>query len=236
MYKFIESLNELDSFSDEEKIQKLFEINLNLYQELIDTKTKNNMLIEELKRKEEVKDDKFNGYLLNDNEKLVEKNKENERIIDYLLRKLNLQIGKNKENRNIFYDDIKNNITIKPKSNRRKNHYTDIFDLSINNLSNSNNFSNTISKYVTSYNSLSPQKTLNEFRKSKFKFNRKRLSYDNKKDFSEIFTNNNNNEFFDYYGRNGVDRIKTCYACLFGKSNYTKGYSPIVCSPNYINN
>ena len=236
MYKFIASLNELDSFSDEEKIQKLFEINLNLYQELIDTKTKNNMLIEELKRKEEVKDDKFNGYLLNDNEKLVEKNKENERIIDYLLRKLNLQIGKNKENRNIFYDDIKNNITIKPKSNRRKNHYTDIFDLSINNLSNSNNFSNTISKYVTSYNSLSPQKTLNEFRKSKLKRNRKRLSYDNKRDFSEIFNNNNNNEFFDYYGRNGIDRIKTCYACLFGKSNYTKGYSPIVCSPNYINN
>ena len=62
IYKFISSLNELDSFSDEEKIQKLFEINLNLYQELIDTKTKNNMLIEELKRKEEEKDDKFNKY------------------------------------------------------------------------------------------------------------------------------------------------------------------------------
>ena len=237
-YKFISSLNELDSLSDEEKIQKLFEINLNLYQELIDTKTKNNMLIEELKRKEEVKDDKFNGYLLNDNEKLVEKNKENERIIDYLLNKLNLQIQKkNKITRNIFYDDIQNQITIKPKSNRRKNNYTDIFDLNINYLSNSNNFSNTksisISKYVTSYNSLSPQKPLNDFRNSKLKCNRKKLSNEYKNDISYI---KNNNEFFDYYGKNGVDRIKTCYACLFGKNNYTKGYSPIVCSPNYINN
>ncbi len=237
-YKFISSLNELDSLSNEEKIQKLFEINLNLYQELIDTKTKNNILIEELKRKEEEKDDKFNGYLLNDNEKLVEKNKENERIIDYLLNKLNLQIQKkNKITRNIFYDDIKNQITIKPKSNRRKNNYTDIFDLNINYLSNSNNFSNTksisISKYVTSYNSLSPQKPLNDFRNSKLKCNRKKLSNEYKNDISYI---KNNNEFFDYYGKNGVDRIKTCYACLFGKNNYTKGYSPIVCSPNYINN
>ena len=239
IYKFISSLNELDSFSDEEKIKKLFEINLNLYQELIDTKTKNNMLIEELKRKEEEKDDKFNGYLLNENEKLIEKNKENERIIDYLLKKLNLQIQKkNKINRNIFYDDIKNEIKIRPKSNRRKNNYTDILDYNINNLSNSNNFSNTksisISKNLTSFNSLSPQKTLNDFRNSKIKFTKKTLNKKSeyKKDISYI----NNNEFFDYYGKNGIDRIKTCYACLFGKSNYTKGYSPIVCSPHYINN
>ena len=239
IYKFISSLNELDSFSDEEKIQKLFEINLNLYQELIDTKTKNNMLIEELKRKEEEKDDKFNGYLLKENEKLIEKNKENERIIDYLLKKLNLQIQKkNKINRNIFYDDIKNEIKIRPKSNRRKNNYTDILDYNINNLSNSNNFSNTksisISKNLTSFNSLSPQKTLNDFRNSKIKFTKKTLNKKSeyKKDISYI----NNNEFFDYYGKNGIDRIKTCYACLFGKSNYTKGYSPIVCSPHYINN
>jgi hypothetical protein len=109
--------------------------------------------------------------------------------------------------------------------------------LNINYLSNSNNFSNTksisISKYVTSYNSLSPQKPLNDFRNSKLKCNRKKLSNEYKNDISYI---KNNNEFFDYYGKNGVDRIKTCYACLFGKNNYTKGYSPIVCSPNYINN
>ena len=239
IYKFISSLNELDSFSDEEKIQKLFEINLNLYQELIDTKTKNNMLIEELKRKEEEKDDKFNGYLLNENEKLIEKNKENERIIDYLLKKLNLQIQKkNKINRNIFYDDIKNEIKIRPKSNRRKNNYTDILDYNINNLSNSNNFSNTksisISKNLTSFNSLSPQNTLNDFRNSKIKFTKKTLN--KKSEYEKDISYINNNEFFDYYGKNGIDRIKTCYACLFGKSNYTKGYSPIVCSPHYINN
>ena len=42
--------------------------------------------------------------------------------------------------------------------------------------------------------------------------------------------------FFDYYGSKGDNRIKTCYACLFGKSNFSKGYSPIICSPKYIKN
>ena len=170
---------------------------------------------------------------------MIEKNKENERIIDYLLKKLNLQIQKkNKINRNIFYDDIKNEIKIRPKSNRRKNNYTDILDYNINNLSNSNNFSNTksisISKNLTSFNSLSPQKTLNDFRNSKIKFTKKTLN--KKTEYEKDISYINNNEFFDYYGKNGIDRIKTCYACLFGKSNYTKGYSPIVCSPHYINN
>ena len=45
--------------------------------------------------------------------------------------------------------------------------------------------------------------------------------------------NRNITDFYDYYGSKGVDRTKTCFACLFGNSNYTKGYSPISCSPNY---
>ena len=56
----------------------------------------------------------------------------------------------------------------------------------------------------------------------------------------------NPNEFWDYYNEadnntNGIDndqnktkigRQKTCYACLFGLNNNTKGYSPLLCSPH----
>ena len=45
--------------------------------------------------------------------------------------------------------------------------------------------------------------------------------------------NYNNNDFFNYYSSKGVDRTKTCYACLFGNSNYYKGYSPIAYFYNY---
>ena len=47
----------------------------------------------------------------------------------------------------------------------------------------------------------------------------------------------NQRQFWDYYNENKADRTKTCYACLFGINNYTKGYSPLLCSPhrqNYI--
>ena len=51
----------------------------------------------------------------------------------------------------------------------------------------------------------------------------------------------NPNEFWDYYNEvdNGIGddkrkagRQKTCYACLFGLNNNTKGYSPLLCSPH----
>ncbi len=38
--------------------------------------------------------------------------------------------------------------------------------------------------------------------------------------------------FYDYYNDSKSDRHKTCFACLFGNNNYSKGYSPLMCSPN----
>ena len=39
-------------------------------------------------------------------------------------------------------------------------------------------------------------------------------------------------QFYDYYSEENGERTKPCYACLFGINNYTKGYSPLMCSPH----
>ena len=39
-------------------------------------------------------------------------------------------------------------------------------------------------------------------------------------------------QFYDYYSEENGERAKPCYACLFGINNYTKGYSPLMCSPH----
>ena len=241
-YKFISSLNELDLLSNEEKIEKLYEINIHLYQELIETRTKNNLLIKELKRKEnDNNDDKYKGYLLYENEQLLKKNHENERIIDYLLKKLNMSVL-NDNKHNIGYYEIKNKINFKKKKFKKKKfNLSDILDINyINsnrndkniNLSNSN-LNNKTKSYSTTKNILnsdSPKITILDLKSNNNNINR----YKNIKNYSNVeIGNNKNNDFLDYYG---IDRIKTCYACLFGMNNYSKGYSPIVCSPNYLSN
>ncbi len=246
-YKFISSLNELDSLSNEEKIEKLYEINIYLYQELIETRTKNNLLIEELKRKgNENKDDKYKGYLLYENEQLIKKNHENERIIDYLLKKLNMsQLNENKHN--IGYYEIRNKINFKKKRLKKKKHFNLSDILEINNIhSNRNdrfiNSSNSNINYKIKSSSMtknilnsdSPIKTsILDLKNNNNIINNKNI-VKNIKNYSNVEIGiNKKNEFFDYYK---IDRIKTCYACLFGINNYSKGYSPIVYSPNYLSN
>jgi len=243
-YKYIKSLNELNNLSNEEKIEKLYENNINLYEELIELKIKNNKLIEELKRKENKSDDKFKGYLIEENDKLTKKNNENERVIDYLLQRLNINLSK-KESKNLSYSDIINIISFyKPKIKKSKvYHNSEIIlddNLKINkndkfiNLSNSNFNSNTIcssnyKKYIKSEKEFSFNDLINNNHLKKQKRKNQFISPSK----TTIF---NNNVFFDYYGSKGDNRIKTCYACLFGKSNFSKGYSPIICSPKYIKN
>ena len=241
-YKFISSLNELDSLSNEAKIEKLYEINIYLYQELIETRTKNNLLIEELKRKEnDNNDDKYKGYLLYENEQLLKKNHENERIIDYLLKKLNMSLL-NDNKHNIGYYEINNKINFKKKKLKKKNfNLSDILDInSINSNRNERfiNSSNSNLKYQiksssTTKNILSSDSPIKTSILD-LKNNNNIIRHKKIKNFSNVETGNNiNNEFYDYYG---IDRIKTCYACLFGMNNYSKGYSPIICSPNYLSN
>ena len=256
-YKYFSSLEELNPYSNEEKIIKLFENNLNLYQELTEARNKIEILNEELRRKNGESEDKFRGYLLDENNKLMNKNKENEKIIDYLLRKLNMRKKPKKINHSYktlyHYDDIKKEVRREGRSNSgKKNNINSniIYDYNTS-LMKSNNLNNLSSSNFNSSNYQKKKKSKLTSPK-RVKSKKKELSLDdlnNENDILEIRKkkrpktskhlkspnnkNRNITDFYDYYGSKGVDRTKTCFACLFGNSNYTKGYSPIACSPNY---
>ena len=259
-FKYFSSLEELNPYSNEEKIIKLFENNLNLYQELVEAKNKIEILNEELRRKEGESEDKFRGYLLDENDKLSKKNIENERVIDYLLRKLNMKKKpkRTKNNSKIYnYNDIKNEVKNERRSNSGKKYYnTNIFN-EYNNTSliKSNNYENDFSnsninivhhkhkKKKSSSKLKSPRKVKSPKRELSLadldnndiieERKKKRIKTSKNSKGHRMMRNYNNTDFFDYYNSKGVDRTKTCYACLFGNSNYYKGYSPIACSPNY---
>ena len=256
-YKYFSTLDELNDYSNEEKIEKLFENNLNLYQELTEARNKIEILNEELRRKNGESEDKFRGYLLDENNKLMNKNKENEKIIDYLLRKLNMRKKPKKINHSYktlyHYDDIKKEVRREGRSNSgKKNNINSniIYDYNTS-LMKSNNLNNLSSSNFNSSNYQKKKKSKLTSPK-RVKSKKKELSLDdlnNENDILEIRKkkrpktskhlkspnnkNRNITDFYDYYGSKGVDRTKTCFACLFGNSNYTKGYSPIACSPNY---
>ena len=257
-YKYFSSLEELNPYSNEEKIIKLFENNLNLYQELVEAKNKIEILYEELRRKEGESEDKFRGYLLDENDKLSKKNIENERIIDYLLRKLNMKKKpkKTKNNPKIYnYTDIKNEVKNEKRSNSNKKFYNTNLLNEYNNTSliKSNYYDNDNSNLNMNITNKNKKKKSSKLKSSKkLKSPKRELSLtdlDNNNIIEErkkkrikttknsrghrIMRNYNNTDFFDYYSSKGIDRTKTCYACLFGNSNFSKGYSPIACSPNY---
>ena len=257
-YKYFSSLEELNPYSNEEKIIKLFENNLNLYQELVEAKNKIEILYEELRRKEGESEDKFRGYLLDENDKLSKKNIENERIIDYLLRKLNMKKKpkKTKNNSKIYnYTDIKNEVKNEKRSNSNKKFYNTNLLNEYNNTSliKSNYYDNDNSNLNMNITNKNKKKKSSKLKSSKkLKSPKRELSLtdlDNNNIIEErkkkrikttknsrghrIMRNYNNTDFFDYYSSKGIDRTKTCYACLFGNSNFSKGYSPIACSPNY---
>ena len=73
------------------------------------------------------------------------------------------------------------------------------------------------------------------FKNNNNNFHHKSNSMNTIKYLNDIDNNDNENKFYDYYNLNGKEKKKNCYACLFGHSNYTKGYSPLLCFPNKEN-
>ena len=73
-----------------------------MYQELKDLRNENNILRKELNNKNNNNiispnnEDKFKNYILNENEKLIKRNKINEKILDELINKIN-EITKKKQ-------------------------------------------------------------------------------------------------------------------------------------------
>ena len=233
-YKHISSLDEISKFDLNEQIKRLFHNNLQLYQELNDLRNENYLLRKELKRKNNIKgnndnEDKFKNFILNENEKLNQINRNNEKILDGLIEKIN-EITKKKnieneedENLNIIsYNELSEEpdkikfILDKILPLNKKNKYLNNknFNMKLNNdLIKLKNFS------------INNKKDVNDIKENIIKTHKKSLS----SDVIKKENNENKTEFYDYYNK---ERNKNCYACLFGHNNYTKGYSPLMCSPN----
>ena len=117
-YKYISSLDEINQFSKDEQIKRLFYNNLNLYQELNDLRNENNILRTELKNNKNKianspnnEDDKFKNFLLSENDKLKEINRINEKILDNIIDKINemvkeKNIEKGKNHNLISYNEL----------------------------------------------------------------------------------------------------------------------------------
>ena len=163
---------------------------------------------------------------------------------------------KTKNNSKIYnYTDIKNEVKNEKRSNSNKKFYNTNLLNEYNNTSliKSNYYDNDNSNLNMNITNKNKKKKSSKLKSSKkLKSPKRELSLtdlDNNNIIEErkkkrikttknsrghrIMRNYNNTDFFDYYSSKGIDRTKTCYACLFGNSNFSKGYSPIACSPNY---
>ena len=260
-YKHISSLDEISKFPKDEQIKRLFHYNLQLYQELNDLRNENSLLRKELNKKKIKKgninnDDKFKNFILDENEKLNKINRTNEKILDGFIEKINeiikeknIKYGKD-DNSNIinynelieepdktkyFLDNIfssypkKKNMRNKSENNPRINHFkSGDYTLIKNQIMNNNNYFNNDNDDILKDDNLN-------FKNNNNNFHHKSNSMNTIKYLNDIDNNDNENKFYDYYNLNGKDRTKNCYACLFGHSNYTKGYSPLLCFPNKEN-
>ena len=260
-YKHISSLDEISKFPKDEQIKRLFHYNLQLYQELNDLRNENKLLRKELNKKNTKKgklnnDDKFKNFILDENEKLNKVNRTNEKILDGFIETINEIIkGKNKkygkdDNANIInYNELseepdktkyildnilssyqkKKIIRNKTENNPRISHYKSGDYTSIKNqIQNYNNYINNNNDDILKEDNFI-------FKNNNNYFHNKSNSMYTIKYLNHIENNDNENKFFDYYTLNGKERTKNCYACLFGHSNYTKGYSPLLCFPNKEN-
>ncbi len=260
-YKHISSLDEISKFPKDEQIKRLFHYNLQLYQELNDLRNENTLLRKELNKKKTKKeklnnDDKFKNFILDENEKLNKVNRKNEKILDGFIEKINeiikrknIEYGKDDNANIINYNElseepdktkfildnifssyqnkkiIKNKIENNPRINHFKSgDYTTIKNQIVND---NNYFDNNNDDFLKDDNLL--------FKNNNNHFHNKSNSMYSIKYLNHIENNDNENKFYDYYNLNGKDRTKNCYACLFGHSNYTKGYSPLMCFPNKEN-
>lgn len=213
-------------------------------------------------KQDENESDSFKNYLIEENNRLTTINNENEQIIDGLISfvntcpNMNVTYSHLRENiTNIPHylqstssaptEQNKSECTVITTHNNNQRQHKPICNktITISGTFDNNCDNNEVvvvdSKCSKRAKSLKPQSKLHK----------------KKKHIVSLHNNNNNdiryqeyenpNEFWDYYNEadntNGIDneknktkigRQKTCYACLFGLNNNTKGYSPLLCSPH----
>ena len=224
-YKYISSLDEINKFSKDEQIKRLFYNNLNLYQELNNLRNENNILRTELKNNENKignspnnDDDKFKNFLLIENDELKEKNRINEKILDNIIDKINemikeKNIEKGKNHNLISYNELFD----KPDNTKI------ILDKILPSKNNNKILKN--EQNITKNNFSNKSKDLSSFKNSTFNKN----NINNNEDNLNILNNNINHkksssvnelekndqnkiEFYDYNHKiNGKDNNKDCY-------------------------
>lgn len=314
-YKYISSLEELNKYSKDEQIKRLYHNNLFLYEELSSLKKENELLKKELLQKKDLdekednkekedQNDKFKNHLIEENDKLNKINKTNEKIIEGLLEQLNKN-NKERKKDSISYNELKENYEhldaffleenkkeIEEKNDANKKLNRNAHKININPICTNNGTNNTGTEFIINNKTITISSTNREeeepivpkpkIKKTKSK-KKKHLSNNTSKKNLTLTVNKTNTadvnnfetiqpikkkktksksktkkikqisnlelgdeyntiegnqrQFWDYYNENKADRTKTCYACLFGINNYTKGYSPLLCSPhrqNYI--
>ena len=213
-------------------------------------------------KQDENESDSFKNYLIEENNRLTTINNENEQIIDGLISFVNTYPNMNvtyshlRENiTNIPHylqstssaqtEQNKSEYTVvTTHNNNQQQQHKPICNKTITISGTFDNGDNEVvvdSKCSKRAKSLKPQSKLHKKKKHIVSLHNN-VNNNNDIRYQEY---ENPNEFWDYYNEadntNGIDneknktkpgRQKTCYACLFGLNNNTKGYSPLLCSPH----
>ena len=210
---YITSLNEISLIPEKEQINLLFSNNLKLQNELSHLKKENKILRNELHNLNlnynTKNNNDFKNYILEENDKLNKLNKINNFIVNNLIKKVN-SLSKNETNL-ISYSDLINHPEKIIKINDNSNHK----EINIE-----ENLKSKPKKSKSNIINDSQKKNLRTLKKKKIKSKiiKKNLSLNNIK-----LDNDNKDDFMNYYKKNEKDRIKTCYACLFGNNKNKKG-------------
>ena len=253
-YKYISSLKEIEKFSKDEQIKRLFHNNLMLYQELTDKIKENEYLKKNISQsKDEAQNDEFKNYLIKENERLNSENRQNEKIIDHLIEFYNSKYGDV-----LVFNDLKQNIDsiqdiISGLDSAQREKQKILQEAAIQQEKKPKKKKRSKSKPKSSslklFNKIAPKKEEidkqnrtnkslkieNEEKEEEEEIapiltKKKKLTKRKKSAQSRRTIEPNENRYYEYYNEN--TRTKPCYACLFGNNNYTKGYSPLLCSPH----
>ena len=215
--------NEEDKFknyilNENEKLNKINRINEKILDGLIDK-------INEIIKKQNISNAENEDSNLISYNQLFEEPDNTKIILDKIL-SLNKKkkILKNKQ------------INSKKLSNNKSNELTSFKNLQlINNFTDENyneNNNYNVKYYNTNYNIENQSNNIPETKYKNKIYHKKSNSTNSNELINTQEYSDNNTQFYDYYNDTKKERVKNCYGCLYGNNHYTKGYSPLICSPN----
>ena len=199
--------------NENEKLIKINKINEKILDGLIDK-------INEMTKKQNIENGENECLNLISYNQLFEEPENTKKIFDKAL-----SINKKKKT-------LKN----KPMNNKKINNNKSTEISSLRNLeltnnfidtNNNNNYYNYKDKHYNTNSNIENQ--INNIPNKKYL---KKPNSINSNEINSVEFSENNTQFYDYYNDTKKERVKNCNGCLFGNNKYTKGYSPLMCSPN----